>query len=47
MLMSILAEGGNTVALPMPAPAFGIAAIVVFTLLLVATLAFRNAGNRH
>jgi hypothetical protein len=34
-------------SLPMPPAAFGITAIVVFAVLLVATLAFRNAGRRH
>lgn len=49
MLTSILAttEGETTVALPFPAEVFGIAGIVVFALLLVGTLAFRNVGNRH
>lgn len=47
MLTSLLAEGETTIALPMSPEAFGIAGIVVFGLLLVATLAFRNAGNRH
>jgi hypothetical protein len=47
MLTSILAKGETAIALPMPAPWFGIGAIVLFGLLLVATLAFRNAGNRH
>jgi hypothetical protein len=48
MVTSILAEGAaTTTKLPADPAVFGIAGIVVFALLLVATLAFRNAGNRH
>jgi hypothetical protein len=49
MVTSILAaaEAESTTALPFPAEVFGLAAIAVFALLLVATLAFRNAGNRR
>jgi hypothetical protein len=45
---SILAEAtASTTKLPADPAVFGIAGIVVFAVLLVATLAFRNAGNRH
>jgi hypothetical protein len=49
MVTSILAEAGAEApaSLPIPPAAFGLGAVAVFAVLLVATLAFRNAGNRH
>jgi len=48
MVTSILAATEETtVQLPFAPAWFGIGAIVAFALLLVATLAFRNAGHRH
>lgn len=49
MVTSILAEttAEAPVNLPMSPAAFGIVGIVVFAALLVATLAFRNAGHRR
>jgi hypothetical protein len=49
MVTSILAtaEAELTTELPFAPEVFGIIVIAVFALLLVATLAFRNAGNRH
>jgi hypothetical protein len=49
MVTSILAaaEAESTTKLPFAPEVFGVVGIVVFALLLVATLAFRNAGNRH
>lgn len=49
MVTSIMAaaEAESTTQLPFPAAVFGIGSIVLFAVLLVATLAFRNAGNRH
>jgi hypothetical protein len=46
MATSIFAAAEST-TLPFSPEVFGIGTIVVFALLLVATLAFRNAGNRH
>jgi hypothetical protein len=49
MVTSILAaaEAESTTKLPFAPEIFGVVGVVVFALLLVATLAFRNAGNRH
>lgn len=49
MVTSILAtaEAESTTELPFAPEVFGIIGVAVFALLLVATLAFRNAGNRH
>ncbi len=49
MVTSILAEAATEapVSLPFLPAAFGLGALAVFAVLLVATLAFRNAGHRH
>jgi hypothetical protein len=49
MVTSILAAVPTEApaSLPMPPAVFGLAAVGVFLLLLVGTLAFRNAGHRH
>jgi hypothetical protein len=45
--MRLLAEGEIVNELPMSPAWFGIIALMVFAILLAATMAFRSLGHRH
>ena len=49
VLLTVLAEGEELapVALPMPAEAFGITALVLIAVLLMVTFSFKNMAHRH
>ncbi|MWC00313.1 hypothetical protein [Agromyces seonyuensis] len=43
---AVLAEAGH-VELPMPAYMYGVVALVIFLVLMVVTLSYRDVANRH